>query len=131
MSWYDRWILPKLTDLAMRQGAVQKYRRELVPAARGRVLEAGVGSGVNLPLYAPGVSEVIGLDPSERLLDMARRRAATAGVPVTLTQGTATAVPMADNCIGTRVMTWTLCSIPHPMAAPGQLRRGLKPGASP
>jgi ubiquinone/menaquinone biosynthesis C-methylase UbiE len=130
MSLYERWILPRLIDLAMRQDAVQKYRRALVPGARGRVLEVGVGSGLNLPFYAAGVSEVIGLDPSERLLVMARRRAATASVPVTLTQGTATAVPMADNSIDTVVMTWTLCSIPDPMAALGEMRRVLKPGGS-
>jgi len=130
MSLYERWILPKLIDLAMRQGPVQKYRRALVPDARGRVLEVGVGSGLNLPLYAPEVSEVIGLDPSERLLDMARRRAATAGVPVTLTQGTATAIPVDDDSIDTVVMTWTLCSIPDPMAALREMRRVLKPGGA-
>jgi ubiquinone/menaquinone biosynthesis C-methylase UbiE len=130
MSLYERWVLPRLIDLAMRQDTIQKYRRALVPAARGRVLEVGVGSGLNLPLYAPGVSEVIGLDPSERLLDMARRRAATAGVPVSLTQGTATAMPVDDGSIDTVVMTWTLCSIPDPMAALREMRRVLKPGGS-
>ena len=75
MNIYERWVLPKLIDFAMRQRPVEKYRRELVAAARGRVLEVGVGSGLNLPLYATGANEVIGLDPSEELLNMARRRA--------------------------------------------------------
>jgi ubiquinone/menaquinone biosynthesis C-methylase UbiE len=128
MSLYERWVLPKLIDFAMGQRPVQKYRREVVPAARGRVLEVGVGSGMNLPLYASSVKEVIGLDPSEQLLDMARRRSAQAVVPVDLMRGSASAMPLDDDSFDTVVMTWTLCSIADPLAALREMRRVLKPG---
>jgi ubiquinone/menaquinone biosynthesis C-methylase UbiE len=128
MSIYERWILPPLLDRAMRQRQVERYRRNLIPAASGRVLEIGVGSGLNFPHYASDVTEVIGLDPSERLLSMARRRAETACAPVGLIQGSATAIPLGDDSVDTLVMTWTLCSIPDPLAALGEMRRVLKPG---
>jgi SAM-dependent methyltransferase len=111
MSIYDRWVFPPLLDLVMRQRQIEKYRRELIPAARGRVLEVGVGSGLNLRLYAAGVNMVVGLDPSERLLSMARRRAAKAEVSVDLVHGSATAIPLDNDSVDMVVMTWTLCSL--------------------
>lgn len=128
MSFYDRWILPPLLDLVMRQRQLEKYRREVVSRARGRVLEIGVGSGVNLPLYGGEAEAIIGLDLSERLLAMTRRRAAEARMPVDLVLGSATNIPLANASVDTLVMTWTLCSISDPLAALREMRRVLKPG---
>lgn len=128
MGLYERWILPRLLDRAMQQEMMQRYRQALVPAARGRVLEIGVGSGLNLPLYGSAAREVVGLDPSEGLLKLARHRADAAAVPVHLTQGSASAMAVADASIDTIVMTWTLCSIPDPLLALKEMRRVLKPG---
>jgi ubiquinone/menaquinone biosynthesis C-methylase UbiE len=122
--------VPKLIELAMRQGPIQRYRQGLVPLARGRVLEVGVGSGLNLPLYTGAVREVIGVDPSEPLLDMARRRVSQAVVPIDLQRGSATDLPLESESVDTVVMTWTLCSIPDPLAALREMRRVLKPGGS-
>ena len=127
MSIYERWLLPPLLDLVMRQRQILRYRRGLVPAVRGRVLEIGVGSGLNLPLYVSGVNVVIGLDLSERLLSMAKRRVVKASVPVNLLLGSATAIPLGNESIDALVMTWTLCSIPDPLAALREMRRVLKP----
>jgi len=127
MNLYERWILPPILDLIMRQKHLTKYRRAVVAAARGRVLEIGVGSGLNFPLYGKQVELVYGIDPSPRLLAIARRRAAASGVPVELLLGSATAIPLADNAVDTVVMTWTLCSIPDPLAALREMRRVLKP----
>ena len=80
MNFYDRWVLPLILDLVMRQAQLEKYRREVVGAATGRVLEVGVGSGLNLPLYGQQIEIVFGIDPSPRLLAIARRRADAAGV---------------------------------------------------
>lgn len=127
MNLYDRWVLPPILDLVMRQRPLQKYRREVVAAANGRVLEVGVGSGLNFPLYDKRVEIVFGIDPSPRLLAVARRRAAGAGVRAEFLQGSASAIPLADNTMDTVVMTWTLCSIPDPLAALREMRRVLKP----
>ena len=127
MNFYDRWILPTILDFAMRQPQLEKYRREVVAAASGRVLEVGVGSGLNFPLYGKQVEMVFGIDPSPGLLAIARRRADAAGVRAELLQGSATAIPLADNTVDTVVMTWTLCSISDPLAALREMRRVLKP----
>jgi len=127
VNFYDRWVLPPILDLVMRQRPLQKYRREVVAAANGRVLEVGVGSGLNFPLYDRRVEIVFGIDPSPRLLAVARRRAAAAGVRAQLLQGSASAIPLADGTVDTVVMTWTLCSIADPSAALREMRRVLKP----
>ena len=127
MNFYDRWVLPPILDLVMRQHQLQKYRREVVAAANGRVLEVGVGSGLNFSLYGKQVEIVFGIDPSPRLLAIARRRAAAAGVRAEFLQGSATAIPFANNTVDTVLMTWTLCSIADPLAALREMRRVLKP----
>lgn len=130
MGFYDRWILPTLLDRIMRQSEIERFRRGLIPEAEGRVLEIGVGSGLNLPLYTGAVTALVGLDPSDRLLAMARRRAEGSAVPVELVQGSATAIPLDDASVDMLVMTWTLCSIPDPVAALGEMRRVLRPGGA-
>ena len=127
MNLYERWVLPPILDLVMQQKHLTQYRRAVVAAARGRVLEIGVGSGLNFPLYGKQVELVCGIDPSSRLLAIARRRAKGSGVPVDFLLGSATAIPLADDSVDTVVMTWTLCSIPDPLAALREMRRVLKP----
>jgi ubiquinone/menaquinone biosynthesis C-methylase UbiE len=128
VNLYDRWVLPLLLDLAMRQRQLEKYRRQIVSAASGRVLEVGVGSGLNFAHYGKQVETVFGIDRSLRLLTLARRRAAAAGIHADLLLGSATAIPIADHSVDTIVMTWTLCSIPDPLVALREMRRTLKPG---
>lgn len=130
MSLYERWILPPLLDLVMRQRQLEKYRRQVISKARGRVLEIGVGSGLNLPLYGGQTESVIGLDTSERLLAMARRRTAAARARTDLVLGSATSIPLANASVDMLVMTWTLCSISDPLAALREMRRVLKPGGA-
>src|SRR5712671_1942168 len=125
---YERWILPRLLDLSMRNRLLDHYRQRTIETARGLVLEVGVGSGLNLPLYGPAVAHVIAIDPSTELLRLASRRVADARVPVSLLRASAEHVPLADAVFDTIVMTWTLCSIPNPMAALIEMRRVLKPG---
>src|SRR6201993_4607407 len=128
MGFYERWIVPRLLELAMQNRLLDHYRHQTIASARGLVLEVGVGSGVNLPLYRPAVTHVVGLDPSPQLLRLASRRAADAVVPVSLLRGSAEHDPFADAVFDTIVMTWTLCSIPNPIAALTEMRRVLRPG---
>lgn len=128
VNFYKRWILPTILDLVMQQNQLEKYRRAVVAAAHGKVLEVGVGSGLNFSIYGEQVEIVFGIDPSPGLLTIARRRAATAGVRAQLLQGSATAIPLADKSVNTVLMTWTLCSIADPLAALREMRRVLKPG---
>lgn len=130
MSFYQHHVLPCLVHLAMRQEALLPFRKRVIAAAEGRVLEVGIGSGLNLPLYGPSVRTVIGLEPSLELLRMARSRAAAASVLVELLEASAEAIPLDAGSIDTVVTTWTLCTIPDAHRALAELRRVLKPGAS-
>ncbi|MGE3403407.1 MAG: class I SAM-dependent methyltransferase [Vicinamibacterales bacterium] len=127
MSFYTDRILPHLIQLSMQQEPLTAYRRRVVPGAEGRVLEIGVGSGLNLPLYRAATT-VTGLDPSPRLLAMAREASRRASAEVELLLGTAEAIPVDDCSIDTVVTTWTLCSIPDAQRALEEIRRVLKPG---
>jgi SAM-dependent methyltransferase len=104
------------------------YRQRTIETARGLVLEVGIGSGLNLPLYGPAVTRVVGLDPSTELLRLASRRTADVVIPVSLLRASAEHLPLADAVFHTIVMTWTLCSIPNPIAALTEMRRVLRPG---
>jgi ubiquinone/menaquinone biosynthesis C-methylase UbiE len=128
MGVYERWIVPRLLDLAMRNRVLDPYRQRTIETAQGLVLEVGVGSGLNLPFYGPAVIRVVGLDPSTELLRLTSKPTADAVVPVSRLQGSMEHVPFADAAFDTIVMTWTLCSIPNPIAALTEMRRVLRPG---
>jgi ubiquinone/menaquinone biosynthesis C-methylase UbiE len=128
MGVYQRWIVPRLVDLAMRNRLLDDYRQRTIETARGLVLEVGVGSGLNLPFYGRGVDRVCGIDLSPELLRLAHARAADAVVPVSLLRASAEHLPFAVAVFDTIVMTWTLCSIASPLAALMEMRRVLKPG---
>ncbi len=130
MNVYDKWILPRLTDFAMRNKEATRYRSQLVPRARGTVLEIGVGSGLNLPFYGPGVERLVALDPSEELLHMARIKADAAPVQIELLAHTGEEIPLGDGMFDTVVTTWTLCTIPDPGKALSEMKRVLKPGGT-
>jgi ubiquinone/menaquinone biosynthesis C-methylase UbiE len=114
--------------MAMRNHVLDSYRRGVINSAHGLVLEIGVGSGLNLSLYGPVVRGVVGLDPSPELLRLAKGRASQVRVPVSLVRASAERIPLADAAFNTIVMTWTLCSIPNPLAGLVEMRRVLKPG---
>jgi ubiquinone/menaquinone biosynthesis C-methylase UbiE len=126
MGFYDKYLLPKLLNLAMKAPEMTRLRRELVPLATGRVLEIGVGSGLNLPFYAQQV-HVTGVDPSLELQAYAREIAQEAKLAVEFLAVSAEAIPLADNIFDTAVITWSLCTIPDPDAALREVRRLLKP----
>jgi ubiquinone/menaquinone biosynthesis C-methylase UbiE len=128
MSFYREHVVPWLIDLSMRQSRLAPYRSRVVSAASGRVLEIGIGSGLNLPFYGNSVSQIIGIEPSAKLLHMARTASRHTSVPLDLIEGIAEAIPVDDRSIDTVVTTWTMCSIPVLERALQEMRRVLKPG---
>lgn len=129
MGLYDRHILPHLIDFACGMGAVMKARSQLVPQARGRVLEIGIGSGLNLSFYDPQrVAVVVGVDPSAAMQRLARERAARCQVPVEMIALELGQIQAADASFDDIVCTFTLCTIPDALAALKEMRRVLKAG---
>jgi len=128
MSLYEHWIFPRILDLTMRNREVTRYRKQIVPQAKGQVLEIGMGSGLNLPFYGPDVDRLYGLEPSAELRTMAGRRAQEAGIGLTLLASPAEQISLDDRSIDVAVMTWTLCTIPDAARALAEVHRVLKPG---
>jgi len=129
MNWYDRHILPHLIDIACGMGAVMKTRAQVVPLAEGRVLEIGIGSGLNLSFYDPAkVSAIVGVDPSAEMQKLAQQRAAQISIPVEMIALELGQIQAATASFDSIVCTFTLCTIPDAHAALKEMRRVLKPG---
>jgi SAM-dependent methyltransferase len=128
MGFYRKFILPCLTDLAMRNGELKPFRERVIGSAEGRVLEIGAGSGLNLKFYRGATREVLALEPDPKLMAMAQRKSRDASCPVRFLAGSAEAIPLDDRSVDTVVTTWTLCTIPDAVHALQEMRRVLKPG---
>jgi ubiquinone/menaquinone biosynthesis C-methylase UbiE len=130
-SFWDRHVLPFLVEKACRSHVILDERRRSIPRASGRVLEVGVGSGLNLAFYdASRATRVTGLDPSAELLARARERASARGdLAVDLVRAVAESLPFDDASFDCAVTTYTLCSVDDPARALAEIRRVLAPGA--
>jgi ubiquinone/menaquinone biosynthesis C-methylase UbiE len=93
----------------------------------GRVLEVGIGTGRNLPLYPPD-AELTGIELSPAMLEQARVRAARLGRPADLRLGDAQQLPFPDRSFDSAIATLTLCSIPDADKAVAEMARVLRPG---
>jgi ubiquinone/menaquinone biosynthesis C-methylase UbiE len=128
MGFYSSWLFPRVLDLVMQQKQMAPFRERIGKAASGRVLDVGIGSGLNLPFYGEQAKRVLGVDPSPELLHFAEERARKASVPVELLRGSGEALPIEDKSIDTVVVTFTLCTVCNATAALAEMRRVLRPG---
>jgi ubiquinone/menaquinone biosynthesis C-methylase UbiE len=104
-----------------------KQREKVVPHASGIVLEIGIGTGLNLPYYdANKVKRVIGLDPSEKSWELAGERASQLAFPVEFIGLPSEKIPLDDDSVDTVVVTFSLCTIPDPVAALRGMKRVLR-----
>lgn len=127
-NWYERTLLPYLIDSACSVKAVRYQREKVVPLAHGRVLEIGIGTGLNLRHYHKAkVRSLTGLDPAQEMHKLAHRRSREAGLEVELVGLSAERIPRADASFDTVIVTYTLCTIPDPLAALKEMRRVLTP----
>jgi len=126
MSLYQKYILPKLLNWAMKAPALSKLRSELIPLAEGRVLEIGLGSGLNLPHYAD-ISDLTGLEPSKQLQSIAELLIAQQAFPTKVLTAASEDIPIESDTFDTVVMTWTLCSVRDPLLALSEIKRVIKP----
>src|SRR5574340_105464 len=99
-NWYDRHLLPHLIDFACGMKPVRRQREMIVPRAHGRVLEVGIGTGLNMPFYDRSrVRYIVGLDPALQMHRLAAKRVAQAGLDVELVGVTAETIPLDDASI--------------------------------
>jgi SAM-dependent methyltransferase len=128
-GFYERRILPKLLTCACSAPPMMKQRAKVVPLAQGKVLELGVGMGLNLPFYDPDrVTGVTGVDPSPELRTQASAAPRDPRLAVEVVEGAAETLPFPDASFDCVVCTFTLCSVQDPARALAESRRVLKPG---
>jgi SAM-dependent methyltransferase len=128
-TWYERQVLPYLINLACGTRPIGKQREKVIPLAQGRVLEVGIGTGLNMPFYDKArVRSIVGVDPALTMHRLALRRIRDSGLKVELIGLSAEALAAQDASFDTVVSTYTLCTIPDPVGALREMRRVLVPG---
>lgn len=126
---YERFVLPRLLACACSAPPIDKQRAKIVPLASGKVLELGIGMGLNLIHYdAAKVESVTGVDPAAELRAAAIAAPRDPKLKVNVEAGTAEALPFAADSFDCVVCTFTLCSVQQPDAALAEALRVLKPG---
>lgn len=131
MDIYNRYVLPRLTHWVCSGKNMSNQRVKIIPQALGRVLEIGIGSGLNLPFYNPEKIDFIwGLDPSKQLREIAEKKAVDLPFNVEFIGLSGEEIPLEKNDADTVVVTYTLCSIPDVLKALIEMNRVLKPGGN-
>jgi ubiquinone/menaquinone biosynthesis C-methylase UbiE len=129
MGLYEKYILPRIVHLACSSSPTRKQREKVVPLASGRVLEIGVGSGLNLAFYdASKVEKVWGLDPSPEMTWRAEEAAEQVDFEFEVIGLPGRGIPLEGDTVDTVLVTYTLCTIPETKLALRQMARVLKPG---
>jgi ubiquinone/menaquinone biosynthesis C-methylase UbiE len=131
-SLYERFsarIYDPFVWLGERRGMAQR-RRELLAAARGRVLEVGAGTGLNVPHYPAGLDELVLSEPVASMARRLERRVAKRAEQPRVVVAPAERLPFPDDTFDTVVSTLVLCTVREPDRALGEIRRVLKPGGA-
>ena len=125
--WTDR-ALPHVVDRACSMPDVVPLRREALAGLRGRVLDVGFGSGTNLDLLPPQVTEVVAVEPSDEAWRMSSLRRGRSAAPVVRGGLDGERLTVRDASCDSAVVTFSLCTIPDPVRALREVRRVLRPG---
>jgi len=110
------------------EAGLRERRRELLAEARGRTVELGAGTGLNLDLYPDAVQELVLTEPDPHMVKRLRARVAESGRAAEVHEAGAEKLPFEDASFDTAVATLVLCTVPEPAAAVAEARRVLKPG---
>ena len=128
MGIYNKHILPTLIDFACKQNASMLQRMKVIPLATGNVLEIGIGSGLNLPIYnTKNVKHLTAIDPSKEVWKKNNIDIKSLPFVFTFIEAFAENIPKDDNSFDTVVITYTLCTISDTKKALEEIRRVLKP----
>jgi SAM-dependent methyltransferase len=128
MGFYTRHIVPRINDKMASGPVADRYRKQVLAPARGRVLEVGFGTGLNAAHYPAAVERVVALDDNPGVESLAKKRIAAATTPIEYHRASGEVLGFEDASFDTLVTTLVLCSIPAVERALGEFRRLLKPG---
>jgi ubiquinone/menaquinone biosynthesis C-methylase UbiE len=128
MGFYDERVLPHMINVVMNTKQSRQIRARVCAELTGDVLEIGFGTGHNLPYLPPSVTRVLAVEPSELGVRLARERIAAVAVPVEVVGLDGQRLPAENASVDAVLCTWSLCTIPDPVAAVREARRVLRPG---
>lgn len=128
MSFYDDHVLPRILNVVMNGKEERKIRSRVCAGLAGDVVEIGFGTGHNLPYLPSGVKRLRAVEPSQLAVRLARSRIAASPVAVEVAGLDGQRLPLADDTADSLLCTWSLCTIPDPVAAVAEMRRVLRPG---
>ena len=127
MSFYNKYILPKVLNCACASKPINYQRDKIVPLAEGVVLDIGIGSGLNIPFYnKTKIKQLYGLDPSKELLDIAKSVAKKENLEIEFLECGAESIPLLDKSIDNVLITYTMCTIPDVALSNSEIIRVLK-----
>ncbi|MFT6029500.1 MAG: ubiquinone/menaquinone biosynthesis C-methylase UbiE [Oleiphilaceae bacterium] len=128
MSIYENYILPQLINFACGTTPVKHLRQKIVPNCYGKVLEIGMGSGLNLPFYNKDKVEFIwGLEPSLGMRKKASKNLLNSNIEVKWLDLPSEEIPLNSNSVDTVLLTFCLCTIHDTQTALVEMHRVLKP----
>ena len=129
MPFYRDHVYPRLVEMLGDPPPIEKVRQQIIPLARGEVLEIGAGSGANFVHYdATKVSKLYALEPNLGMIQLAQKQLHRTRLNIEFLDLPGERIPLDDNTIDTVVSTFTLCTIPGIMEAIQGIARVLKPG---
>lgn len=128
MGWWEERVVPHLVDRALRGREVGEWRERCCTGLRGRVLEIGFGSGLNIGFYPDAVAQVDAVEPSDRGWALSARRRQASQTPIARVGLDGQDLAAEDATYDAVLCTFSLCTIPHPARALAEVRRVLRPG---
>src|SRR5262245_55045229 len=129
MPFYRNHIYPHLVSMLGNPKPFQEVRQRIIPLAQGKVLEIGVGPGVNFPHYDPAnVSKLYALEPNPGMIQLAEPRRRQTKLDVQFLDLPGERIPLEDGAVDTVVSTFTFCTIPGVVEAIRGIGRVLRPG---
>ena len=126
MGIYEKHLFPFLLDKQMSRPNYAQERPIALREARGKILEIGFGTGLNLAYYPDQVSSIVGLDVNPGMNKKAQQRAEASNIKVELACLNGETLPFDNASFDTVISTWTLCSIDNLPAALAEIHRVLK-----
>lgn len=130
MGFYNEQVVPRLVEWTLGTSGFDKYRARTAEGLSGRVVEIGFGSGLNLPHYPPEVQDVLAVEPAHVARQRAERRIRAAAARVEHVGFDGQELPLEDASCDAALCTFTLCTVPDPSLALGELLRVLKPAGT-
>jgi ubiquinone/menaquinone biosynthesis C-methylase UbiE len=130
MGFYSTRVLPHVIHRVCGARSLDDMRRRVCANLAGELVEIGFGSGSNVEFYPSAVKRVCAVEPSDVAWRLAAKRVAASTAVLQRVGLDGQSLPLADQAFDAALSTWTICTIPDPVAALREVRRVLKPGGA-